>query len=81
MPNINISDIAGMDLYKRILEDEKFAKLIEQLDDEQKAHVEQFVNEIRDVFMPSITNFSKGLNEMDDEQRKEFSENIKKMYK
>lgn len=81
MPDINISDIAGMDFYKKILEDKKFAKLIEQLDDEQKAHVEQFVNEIRNVFMPSLTSFTTALNEMDDEQRKEFSENIKKMYK
>ena len=81
MADLNISDLAGMDLYKKVLEDERFSKLIDQLDDKQKDHVEQFVNELRDVFMPSITSFSQALNEMDDDQKKEFNENIQKMYK
>ena len=81
MPQFNISDLAGMDFYKKVLEDEKFAKMVEQLDDDQKAHVEQFVNEIKEVFMPSVTNFATALNEMTDEEREQFSESVKGMWK
>ena len=76
---MNVSDLLNIDIKKKVVEDERFKKYYEQLTDEQKEHVEGFIEDIKNVFMPSITSFGSALNEMTPEQREEFNENLKKL--
>jgi hypothetical protein len=76
---INPSDLLNMDFNKKIKEDPRFKKYYEQLDAEQKEHVEAFVEEIQGLFMPNIGKFYEGLNSMSKEERAEFDENIQKL--
>jgi hypothetical protein len=76
---MNISDILNVDLKKRVREDERFKKYFEQLNEAQKEHVEKFIDEIKDVFMPSVESFGEAYGSMTDEEREEFNENLKKL--
>lgn len=76
---VNPSDLLDMDFNKKIKEDPRFKKYYDQLDDEQRKHVEAFVEEIRTLFMPNIGKFYEGLNSMSKEERAEFDENIQKL--
>tara|TARA_B100000700_G_scaffold327160_1_gene440870 strand:+ start:10152 stop:10400 length:249 start_codon:yes stop_codon:yes gene_type:complete len=76
---VNPSDLLDVDFKKKLQEDDRFKKYYDQLDEEQKAHVEGFVEEITSIFMPNIAKFYQGLNELSDEERQEFKENIQKM--
>ncbi|MDB4337637.1 hypothetical protein OAA09_01305 [bacterium] len=79
MNKINPSDLLNMDWKKKMKEDPRFKEYYDQLNEEQQAHVENFVEELHGVFMPSVTKFYEGLNEMSDEERKTFKENIQKL--
>ena len=76
---MNVSDLLNIDLAKRVKEDERFKKYFEHLDDEQKAHVEKFINEIKSVFMPSVESFGTAYAEASDEEREQFNESLKKL--
>ena len=79
MKRVNPSDLLDMDFNKKIQEDPRFKEYYDQLNADQKAHVEGFVNDIRDAFLPNITRFYQGLNELSDEERKTFNEHIQKL--
>ena len=76
---MNISDLINIEKKKEVKENERFKLYYEQLDDAQKEHVEAFIEDIKNVFMPSITSFGTALNEMTHEQREEFKANLEKL--
>ena len=76
---MDISELLNIDIKKEVRENERFKKYYEQLSDAQKAHVETFIEDIKNVFMPSITSFGTALNEMTPEQKAEFRENLEKL--
>ena len=79
MSQFNPSDLLNLDFNKKLKEDDRFKKYYDQLTEEQRDHVEQFVEELAGVFMPSVTKFYQDLNELSDEERQQFKENIEKM--
>lgn len=79
MSQFNPSDLLNIDFNKKLKEDERFKKYYDQLTEEQRDHVEKFVEELAGVFMPNVTKFYQGLNELSDEERQQFKENIEKM--
>ncbi len=76
---INPSDLLNIDFKEKIKEDPRFKQYYDQLDADQKEHVEGFIQDIRDAFLPNITAFYQGLNELSDEERQTFDEHIKKL--
>lgn len=76
---MNISDLLNIDIKKEVKQNERFKMYYEQLDDAQKEHVEAFIEDIKNVFMPSITSFGTALNEMTPEQKEEFRANLEKL--
>tara|TARA_A100001011_G_scaffold362447_1_gene411385 strand:- start:347 stop:601 length:255 start_codon:yes stop_codon:yes gene_type:complete len=79
MSKVNPSDLLNTDFSKKIKEDPRFKKYYDQLDDDQKTHVEGFISEIHSLFMPGVTKFYEGLNELSDEEREEFKKNMQQM--
>lgn len=79
MSKVNPSDLLNTDFNKKIKEDPRFKQYYEQLDEDQKAHVEGFIEEIQTLFMPGVTKFYQGLNDLSDEERDEFKKNIQQM--
>jgi hypothetical protein len=79
MAKITPADLLNIDFNKKIKEDPRFKKYYEQLDDEQRKHVEGFVEEIQNLFMPNIGKFYEGLNSMSKEERAEFDKNIQQL--
>ncbi len=75
----NVSDLASLDFKKMVTEDERMKSIFETLNDDQQEHVESFIEDIKSVFMPAVTNFGTALNEMTDEQREEFKESLEKL--
>ena len=76
---INPSDLLNMDFKEKIKEDPRFKQYYDQLNEEQQEHVEGFIQDIRDAFLPNITKFYQGLNELSDEERNTFNEHIQKL--
>ena len=79
MKKVNPSDLLNIDFNKKIQEDPRFKQYYDQLTADQKEHVEGFVNDIKSAFLPNITQFYQGLNELSAEERKTFDEHIQKL--
>ena len=79
MSKLNISDLINIDVKKMVKEDPRFKKLYEQLEDGQQDFVEEFIEDLKSVFMPSVASFGEAMNEMTDEQREEFREKLKSL--
>jgi len=79
MSKLNISDLVNLDVKKMVRENERFAALYEQLEGDQQEFVEEFIEDLKSVFMPGVTSFANSLNEMTDAERKEFKENLEKL--
>jgi|LWDU01.1.fsa_nt_gi predicted HicB family RNase H-like nuclease len=79
MSKLNISDLTNIDVKKMVKEDPRFKQLYEQLDGGQQDFVEEFIEDLKSIFMPSVASFGEAMNEMTDEQRKEFQEKLKSL--